>query len=138
MLDSEEARSKLPSDLLEISTVSASRELVSLLPTMQPDQAQIIQGLLEDEDSSAEISLAVLEEVRKHPELAQRVAEVYDERTQKLTGAELLLLTGALVILAIKIETIQLDKNGFRITFVKSGDVVKSFLTGLVKNMMGG
>jgi hypothetical protein len=137
ILDSEEARSKLPSDFLEISTVSASHELVSLLPGVQPEQAPIVQDLLGDEDSSVEISLAVLKEVRKHPELAQRVTEAYEERTQKLVEPGSLLLTGALVILAIKIEKIQLSKDGFEVTFHESGDVVKSFLSGLVKNIGG-
>jgi hypothetical protein len=138
MLDSEDARSKLPPDFLDISTIAASRELVSLLPGIKAAHAQVIQHLLEDEDSSKAISLAILKEVQKHPELAERVAKAYEERTQKMTGVELVLLSGALVVLAIKIKKIRWTKDGVVIGFAESGDVVKSFLAELVKNMMGG
>jgi hypothetical protein len=123
-------------DLLNISTKSASRELAALLPSQPADQAQTIQNMLEDEDLSKEVSLAVLNEVRKNPQLAQMVAEAYEERTQKMVMPELLLLTGALVILAIKIDTIQWSKKGVRIKFSESSDAIKTFLGGLMKTMI--
>jgi hypothetical protein len=138
MLDSEDARATLPPDFLDISTAAASRALTPLLPGVQAADAQVIQQLLEDEDSSKAISLAILKEVQQHPDLAQRVAEAYDERTQKLTGAELVLLSGALVILAIKIKKIRWTKSGGEIGFSKSGDVIKSFLAGLMTKITGG
>ena len=138
MLESEEARSNLPADFLDISTADASRELASLLPGTQPSQAQVIEDLLEDEESSAAISLAILKEVQKHPELAERVAKAYQERTHKMTGIETVLLAGALVVLAVKIKKLQWTKSGVVISFTKSADVVKSFLSGLIKGNMGG
>src|SRR6266496_3042567 len=111
LMEADDAHANLPPDLLNISTLSASRELDALLDK-PADQAQTIRNVLEDEDLSKELSLAVLDEVHKNPELAGMVAEAYDERAQKMVVPELLLLTGALVILAIKIDTIQWSKKG--------------------------
>lgn len=131
LMEADDARANLPPDLLNISTQSASRELAALLD--QPDQVQIIRNVLEDEDLSKELSLAVLDEVRKNPELAAMVAEAYEEQAQKMVVTELLLLTGAVVILAIKLKAIQVSKKGVYINFYPASKAIETFLGGLMK-----
>jgi hypothetical protein len=134
MLDADGVQANVSNDLLNTSNLSASRELAALLPGAQAGQAGDILNILEDEDLSREVACAVLDEVRKQPELAQMVADAYEERAQKMVVPELVLLTGALVILAIKIDTIQWNKKGVKIKFYESGEAVKTFLSGLLKS----
>jgi hypothetical protein len=136
LMEADDARANLPPDLLNISTLSASRELAALLPDQPADQAQTIRNVLEDEDLSKEVSLAVLDEVRKNPELAAMVAEAYDEQAQKMVVTELLLLTGAVVILTIKLKAIQVSKKGVYINFYPASKAVETLLGGLMKGMI--
>ncbi len=136
LMEADDARANLPPDLLNISTLSASRELAALLPDQSADQAQTIQNVLEDEDLSKEVSLAVLNEVRKNPELAGMVAEAYGERAQKMVAPELLLLIAALVILAIKLESIEYSEKGVHIKFSESSEAIKTFLEVIMKRMI--
>jgi hypothetical protein len=136
LMEADEARANHPPDLLSISPLSAARELAALLPDQPVDQVQTVRNVLEDEDLAKEVALAVLDEVRKNPELAGMVAEAYDERTQKMVVPELLLLTGALVILAIKLESIEWSKKGIRINFGKASEAIKTFLEVIMKRMI--
>jgi hypothetical protein len=135
ILDSDEARPSMPADFLQISNLSASREMAALLPGIEPNQVSAIQELLLEEESSRKIALSVLEEVRKYPDLARRVSDEYEERTKKMVGPELVLLTGALVILAMKIKEIRWSKDGGGITFHDSGNAVKGFVLNLLKTI---
>jgi len=130
-------RSELPADPIEISTGEAARELTASIDMLSADERGVVQELLEDDDTAIELCHVVLGEVRRHPELASAVAQTYEERSRKMTGAELLLLAGALVVLATRIKEIRAGKGGTKITFSESGEVVKAFLAGLVASLRG-
>jgi hypothetical protein len=119
-------------DLLTMSPLEASRQL---LPELQANDTLLersqVQELFEDKDLSIRISLYILGEVRKYPELAQSIANSYNERTKKMAVAEILLLTAPLTILAIKLKSIKWGDKEF--TFYESSEAIKSFLTGLFR-----
>ncbi|MFQ5906716.1 MAG: hypothetical protein ACE5JA_09110 [bacterium] len=139
LLESETASSEVPQDLLDFSPLAASRDLLPLLQDADAtlDRGQI-QQLLEDEDLSAQVCLKLLGEVRNYPKLADRVAEAYDAKAGVMAVPEMLLLTGALVILAIRIKEIRWSKKEKVIQFEKAGEVAKSFVIGLIKSGGGG
>jgi hypothetical protein len=83
------------------------------------------------------VVLRVLEEVRQYPELADEIDQRYAARQQKMAAPELILLSGALVVLAMRIKEINISRKGKRITFYPSGDAVKSFVSGLVGKVTG-
>jgi hypothetical protein len=112
----------------------ASRQLVPELrqadPSVDPER---VQDVLEDPDSSKKVALAVLGEVRKYPELAQAVAVAYEDRLNKMPIGAAILLSAALVVLAVKIKSIEWGKDKKKLTFYESSEAVKAFLTGLLK-----
>ncbi len=129
--------SQLPADPIEMSVGQAARELTTSVEGLSPGRRSAVQELLEDDDTAVELCQAVLVEVRRHPELATEVAEAYEERTRKMAGAEVLLLTGALLVLAIRIKEIKVGKGNTKITFSESSEAVKAFLAGLVDRIRG-
>ena len=134
LLDSEEGTRELPPDLLQLSTRAAARELAPLLA--QTDETignADIQTLLEDEGRATHACRAVLDHVRLYPDLADKVARGYEARQQKMAGVEVLLLTGALVILAIRLKRISWGRAGGSVEFAPASTAVKTFVTGLVK-----
>jgi hypothetical protein len=135
-LETDLAVSPYPKDLLQISPKAAAGEL---LPLLQASDAGIrkeqIQKVIEDEDLSSQVCLKILGEVRLYPELAERLDQAYELQTRKMVSPELLLLTGALVILAIKVREINWKEG--KIIFDKSNKVVQGFLSGLVKTFGG-
>ena len=133
LLETEEARTEFPPDLLRLPPGAASRQLLPVLqdaePTVERDQ---IQHVLQDEQLSSTVSLQVLGEIRNYPELAARIADAYEERENRLAIAESLLLTGALVVLATRIRKIRWTKDEKEVTFYPAGDAVKQFLVDLI------
>lgn len=132
-------------EVLETSPRAAAGKLLPLLQPVSPtlERAQI-QRLLEDHAFAQQICLQVLGEVRTCPELAQKVAGVYEQESRMMDGGVSLLLVGALVILAINLKEICFvseknekgeSKKEFRVSFRKSGEAVKSFLTQLLQGM---
>lgn len=135
LLESETATRQLPQELLEFSPLQASRELLPLLREREPTiTIQHIQDALEDEDTSLRLSFAILDEVKKHPELAAHVAAQYEHRTWKMAVPELMLLAGSLAILAIKLKEIRWTASEKKISFYESSQIIKDFLTGLIKD----
>jgi hypothetical protein len=130
-------RAGLPEDALEMSNGTAARELATTVPGLDGIPAADVRAVLEDDAAAAALGRAVLDQVRAHPELADAVAAAYEERTRKMTGVELVLLSGALVVLATRIKEIKVGGGQTKITFAESGDVVKAFLTGLVGTFRG-
>jgi hypothetical protein len=128
---------QLPADPIEMSTGQAARELTGPERGLSPDMRAAVQELLEDDDTAVELCHAVLGEVRRHPELAAEVARAYEDRTRKMAGAELLLLAGALVVLATRIKEIRVGKSGTKVTFSESGEAVKAFLAALLTSIRG-
>jgi hypothetical protein len=131
------ADAELPADPLEISSGEAARQLTASIASLDDSKRTLVQELLEDDEASEQLVHAVLTEVRRHPELAAAVDAAYAERARKMTGGELMLLAGALVVLATRIKEIKVGKGGTKITFADSGDAVKSFLAGLIATFRG-
>jgi hypothetical protein len=123
-------------DILERSTRAAARDLT---PTLQESEPALerwqVQVVLEDEELAAQACRRVLDEVRAQPELAERVAAAYEERRQKMTGIELVLLAGALVVLAIRIKRVRWGDK--QVDFEPSGEAVSTFVAGLAKGVTG-
>jgi hypothetical protein len=121
-------------DVLERSTRSAARDITPSLqasePTLEPWQ---VQAVFEDEALAVQSCRRVLDEVRAQPELAARVAAAYEERRQKMTGIELVLLAGALVVLAIRVKRIRWGDK--QVDFEPSGEAVSTFVAGLAKGV---
>jgi hypothetical protein len=122
---------------LDLSPAAAARELAPALQAVDPAiTRQQIQDVLEDETLSAQLCYRILDGVKAQPVLADRIAQAYEERRQKMTGVELVLLAGALVILAIKVRKVQVGP--VTIALDPAGDAVKAFAAGLVKGVAGG
>ncbi|MFI7405963.1 hypothetical protein ACIBW9_36785 [Streptomyces sp. NPDC049541] len=132
-------RSELPTDPIEMSTGEAARELTASIDVLSAGQRGVVQELLEDDETAVRLCQVVLDEVRRYRELADAVAKAYEERTRKMTGAEVLLLAGAVVVLATRIKEIKVGKGkeGTKITFSESGEAIKKFLAGLVSGLWG-
>jgi len=127
------------SDVLRLSSKSAATQLQPLLEEQAPGiQREHVQAALDDPEQSQKIALAVLGEIRKIPPLAERVAVAYQARSSEMAGPELLLLAGAIVILAIKVKNFSFTKDGVKATFYEAGESVKTFVSGLVKSMIPG
>ena len=138
LLDVRADGSDVPADLLQQSTLANARQLTPLLKQADPSVSrEDIQEMLEDEGLATQASRAVLDQVRTVPEIAARIAEAYDARQDKMTGVELVLLAGAIVVLAIKIRRIKTGPDGVELNFEPSGEAVKAFVTGLVKGATG-
>jgi len=136
--DAAPAEAGIPEDLLDMSPASLAKQLKPLLEENQAGITQEqVRSLLEDPEHGKALSLAVLEEARKSPELAERIADAYDERRQKMASPELILLVGALVILAIKLKEIKLSKKETKISFFESSTAVKGFAVGMINNLLG-
>ena len=73
--------------------------------------------------------LAVLDEIRKHPVLAPRVAEAYEDQRNKLTGVDLL-LAGALLVLAVRVKSVAFGKT--KMDFYEASEAIQKFLVKLV------
>lgn len=124
-------------ELLQQSTRASARDLEPLLTQVDASiTKQDVQALLEDEEGASRACRAVLDQVRGYPELAQRVAEEYEARQQKMTGVEVVLLAGALVVLAMRIKHVRI--GSFVLDFDPANDAVKTFVAGLVKAGGGG
>jgi hypothetical protein len=129
-----EAGDEVPGDVLEQSARGASRDLAPVLQEAEPDvERWQIQALLEDDALAEQACRRVLDEVRAQPELAARVAAAYEERRQKMTGIELVLLAGALVVLAIRVKRIKWGDR--QVDFEPSGEAVSTFVAGLAKGI---
>jgi hypothetical protein len=137
LLDSADGTSTSSADLLAKSTAALSRELAPLLQEVEPSitLAQV-RELLEDEDLSSRVCRETLDRVRDVPGLADRIAQAYELREQKLL-VETVLLSGALVILAIKVKKIRSEDGKIVVTFGSAGEAVKAFVAGLVSSLGG-
>lgn len=126
-------------DVLRLSSRSAATELQPLLAGEAPgiERAQI-QTALDDPELSRKMALAVLDEIRQVPPLADQVAAAYQARSGEMAGPELLLLAGAVVILAIKLKDMSFTRDGVKVSFFQAGKSVETFVSGLVKAVFPG
>jgi hypothetical protein len=133
------ADTSVTADVLRLSTKSAAAQLQRILKEQVPSiQSAQIQTVLEDPQNSQKIALAVLGEIRQIPELAERVAAAYQARTGEMAGPELLLLAGAVVILAIRIKDLDFSAHGVKVSFDEAGKSVETFVSGLIKSITPG
>lgn len=123
-------------DFLDISPLGASRDLCPLLREIDPEIKEIeIRELLEDEGRASRVCYKVLDEVRKCSPLSERIASAYEARSKKMAAGEILLITGALVILAIRVKSVRWSSEEKEITFYKSSDAIKAFMSGLLRGL---
>jgi hypothetical protein len=138
LLESDAGAADFSPDLLQQSTVTSARAIQTLLAQEGVDvRREQMQEILEDEDLATSVCREILDQVRIHTDLADRVAAAFEARKQKMTGIELVLLSGALVVLAMRIKRIKWGNSGTTIDFEPSGDAVKAFVTSLVKSVGG-
>lgn len=136
LIDEGESEVPLPDDLLTISPRAAARQILPELHDAAPQASQVdVQHVLEDEILARQVCLRILEEVRRYPELAEEVDRRYAARQQKMAVPELILVSAALVILAMRIKEIKFERKNKRITFYPSGVEVKAFVSGLVNSI---
>jgi len=129
----------ITTDVLRLSSKSAAIQLKSLLQQQAPDiQSGQIQAALEDPEQAHQIAVVVLGQIRDIPLLAERVDKAYQDRNREMAGPEMLLLAGAIVILAMKVKTLEITKEGVRTSFYDAGNAVKSFVVDLVKSVVPG
>ena len=136
LADAEDDEHQATGDVLQESPRSLAQHLTPILQARDPSlTTSQIQMVLEDDDLATEVSRYVLDEIRMVPELAERVAEVYEERRQKMVGLELILLAGALVVLAMRIKRLRVGRTV--IDFEPAGNAVSTFVGGLAKSVGG-
>jgi hypothetical protein len=127
-----EAERPVPADLLEMAPRAAARMIAGDLPVADASPGRI-ERLVEDPDSSRAMALKVLGLVRGFPELRALIEQRYDELERKMFVPELMLLTAALVVLAMRIKRLKVGHT--EITFYPAGDEVKSFISGMTKGI---
>jgi len=129
----------LTADVLRLSSKAVTTELQSMLQDSIPGvQGEQLQAAFDDPERAQKIALAVLWQVRHITPLAEVVAEAYEARNREMAGPELLLLTGAIVILALKVKSVDISKSGAKFSFYEAGAAVKSFVTDFVKSGVRG
>ncbi len=144
LLDAQSEEETFSGDLLETSPRAAAGKLLPVLQPVSPGLERTqIQRLLEDQALSQQICVRILGEVRTYPELAQKIADLYEQESRMMDGGISLLLVGALVVLALNLKEIHFvqeknekgeSKKEFKMSFRQSGDAVKNFLTQLLKS----
>ena len=127
LLTTEEGKNAFTAEFLEISPGTAATQIAELVGIDASDE---LREFLEVEDASRDVCLKILDEVRRTPLLAERVAAAYDA-AQRTMSAEVLLLVGALVILAIKIKHIRWSESGTDVSFFESSDAIKKLISSL-------
>ena len=120
-------------DMLRLSSRSVAVQLQSLLQERVPGiKSEQLQSALDNPDQAQKMAIAVLGEIRQVTPLLELVAEAYEARNREMFGGEPLLLAGAVVILSIRVKSLNISKHGVKVTFDKAGEAVKTFVAGLV------
>src|ERR1700726_1168465 len=86
---------------------AAAREVATTLGQADSQVVEALQTAFDATDTSRQISIKVLEELRHLPELARLIDARYESGHNRMSP-EALLLTGALVVLAIRVRSIDL------------------------------
>ena len=134
LLEGDAGTEHFPPDLLEISPISAARDLLPVLQDEQPGlRVDEVQSVLENPKFSNDLCIAILSEIKGNPKLAALVSDAYLRHRRKMGGPETILLAGALVVLAIKLKDIRWGSKGGRISFYESSETVKAFLLSLLR-----
>jgi hypothetical protein len=131
-----DADQSVPQDVLQQSTRACAADIAQVMTTTDSSiTPSRVQALLEDEALALDACRGVLDGVRGQPQLADRIARAYEVRKQKMTGVETTLLVGALVVLAMRIKRLRFGST--LIEFERSGEAVKTFVSGLTKSVGG-
>lgn len=133
--------SNVPPDALDMSDKTAAEEIEKDLAAVAPGiTSEAIRKLVRDPNASRQISLAILEEVRRQPPLAEAVDAAYRQHMRKLGDPALLLALAPIVLLALRIETVHLGigSNRIKVVFGKSSEAVKSAVAALLSAIGGG
>jgi len=138
LFESDEATSQFPPDFLMISPKAAAQELQLLLQTEGKSVTKLdLQRLLETDETSVELCLKILDIIRAYPEMANQISLAYDRRVQSMATPEIMLLTSALVILAMRIRKVSLQKSKMEFEFESAGKAVSSFIIALLGKIKG-
>jgi hypothetical protein len=137
----------VPGDALEMSDKAAAEEIRKDLADVVPSaRSEHVRRALTDPDTSRQISLGILDELRQVPELAQAVETAYERQTRTLGGPELLLAAAPLLLLMLRIESIswrsergpQETKRSLDIKLGKATAAAKALIAGLVTGFASG
>src|SRR5207244_1521592 len=97
LFDQSDENDQLDLEFLEAGSRETARQLSQLLSSndmiYRPEQ---FQRLLANPSEARAACLTVLDEIRKYPQLANQVAEAYEDQRYKMAGIEVL-LAGALL-----------------------------------------
>jgi hypothetical protein len=142
LAESETAGDAEAGDAMELSPLAASRQIAPALAAVDPSlSAADVQRALEDDRGARELALAVIGEIRQVPELAAEVEARLAERERKLSAPELLMATGALLVLAIKLKEIRFVQSKERgsssremaVRFYESSAVLRNAIAHIVR-----
>jgi len=126
----------VPEDVLDLSDKAAAEEIRTDLAEIVPDvTSEQIRRILRDSETSRRIVLAALEEVRRQPELALAVDDIYQRHMRQMGDPMLLLAVAPLLVLTLRIQSFEC--RGLVIKFHKSTEAIKAFAAGLVSAFKG-
>ena len=137
---------ELPPDVLQMSDKAAAREIKKELADVAPGTSvEQIQKLVAEPETSRKLSLKMLEEVRRQPELAEVVADMYEAQSRKMGDPILLLAAAPLLLLMIRVKRVDWKsrdgKGGkarsFTIELGDAAEAVKTLVKGLVTGVIG-
>jgi hypothetical protein len=129
LLELGESDDPVPADLLEMSSGAVARMITTDLDTGV--DADYVLRAVRDDASARAVMDRLVEFIRQYPELGAVIDEECQELAQKMFVPEL--LTGALVILALRIKRVKIGDIDIR--FYRAGEEVKAFVSGLVKGI---
>lgn len=118
----------IPPDLLDM----APRSIAGLIADeLRPNDASTerVKDVVEDPASAQQLAIKVIGLVRSNEELTALIEQRYDELERKMFAPELMLLIGALVVLAMRVKRVRIGQS--EVTFYPASDEVKAFVVEL-------
>jgi hypothetical protein len=84
---------------------------------------------------SRELSIRTLQEIGREPALAAAIDQAYANRAKQLATPEVVLLTGTLLVLALRISEFRKTKDSVSVRFDKVSAVVSNIVTEVLKRI---
>jgi hypothetical protein len=134
LLEYGETETPLPDDLLEMAPAGVARLVAADLGFADSgSDPAAVHRVVTDEVAARAMALHVIGLVRQSPELSALVEQRYDRAEQTMFVPELMMLSAALVILAMRVKRMKIGRA--EVSFYAAGDEVKAFVGGLVKGV---
>jgi hypothetical protein len=130
LMEAGETSEPVPDDLLEMSPGSLSGMIAESMPAGGPDRDEIAR-LLSNLDASQRLATGTLQTILESPDLRDAIGRRYEELERRMFVTESLLLSAALVVLAMRIRKVRIGR--FNLDFYKSGEEVKVLVKGLTQ-----